>query len=306
MKNLFRVFVFLFSCQQLYSQESIIEAENLNTFGLYGRVKSLTEVSYHAKKTTAGIVKSTKGWQYEFENDSESFFDTLGNLVLENKILPGGKEVVYSIKYDSIKRIINVSRFLFTHHFVYDSLDRIITSRKENHPIDKASKTEASTQFLYHYNAENLLSKIESFNDQSGVTSETFQYDPSGKLILGEWTKGDYIETHQYKYNENQLLIKEEWKDNEDGIVEVTTYTYKDKVKTQERWVDYEDGKPDGSIDDVFENGNIVKTVEVDPDGVIALLELCTYQFDSKGNWIKKTINSNQKYYIVERIIEYY
>ncbi|MDF3026733.1 MAG: hypothetical protein K0S23_1040 [Fluviicola sp.] len=305
MKNLFILFVLLFSFEQLYCQGSITETENLNTLGLSGKVKRLSETSYNAKKTTAGIVKSSKGWQYDFENDSESFFDTLGNLVLENKILPNRKETAYSIKYDSLNRIISVNRLVYTHRFVYDSLNRIVSSQKENNPIGNTSKTEAGTQFIYHYNAENFLSKIESF-DQSGVAIETFQYNQSGKVISSEWTKGNHIETHQYTYNENQLLIRDEWKNNEEGILEVTTFTYKDKVKTLEHWVDYEDGKPDGSIDDIFEKGNIIKTVEVDPDGVIDVLELCTYQFDSKGNWIKKTINCNEKYHMVERIIEYY
>ncbi|WP_148235449.1 hypothetical protein [Fluviicola taffensis] len=295
---------------EVYSQQSIIEAENLNTLGLLGKVKTVQEISYNAKKGTTGITKSTKGWQYEFENDSESFFDTLGNLILENKVEASKKEAVYSIKYDSLNRIICVNRFLFTHHFNYDSLNRIASSQKENRPVGNNSKsdskTEATTNYIYYYDSLNLLIKTESFGDLSGVSIETFQYDTLKNLILSEFTKGDYTETHQYKYNENQQLIKEEWKDNKEGIAEVTTFNYKNKAKILERWIDYEDGKPDGSIDDTFENGNIVKTVEVDSDGVIAVLELCTYEFDKTGNWIRKTINSNEKYYIVERFIEYY
>lgn len=302
MKELVITLLFIISSNLLYSQESIIEAEDLNTLGLSGKVKVLRETSYNAKKTAAGIVKSTKGWQYDFENDSESFFDTLGNLTLENKIQASKKEVAYAIKHDSLSRIILVSRFYFTHTFTYDSLNRIVSSQKEN----RQAETETNTQFLYYYNDQNLLIKTESFGDQSEAAIETFQYSPSGKLILSEWTKGGHTETHQYKYNEDDLLIKEEWKDNEEGILETTNYSYKGKEKILEHWVDYEDGKPDGYMNETFEKGNVIKTVEVDSDGTIAVTELCTYQFDSKGNWIKKTINCNEKYYIVERIIDYY
>jgi hypothetical protein len=312
MKNLFILFTLLFSCGKICSQESIIEAENLNTLGLSGKVKTLTEASYKAKKTTAGIVKSTKGWQYEFENDSESHFDTLGNLILENKIEAGKKEAVYSIKYDSLHRIVLVSRFYFTHTFVYDSLNKITSSQKKNRQPETgskasfAAKTETGRRFLYYYNDQNLLIKTESFDDQSEAAIETFQYGPSGKLILNEWTKGNYTETHQYTYNEDWLLIKEELRDNVEGILETTNYSYKGKERILEHWVDYEKGKPDGYINETFEKGNPIKTVEVDSDGTIAATELCTYQFDSKGNWIKKTITSDEEYYIVERIIAYY
>ena len=82
--------------------------------------------------------------------------------------------------------------------------------------------------------------------------------------------------------------------------------TMLDKIKSLEHWVDYEEGEPDGYIDDKFENGNIVETTEVELDGTVTLKEFCKYEFDTKGNWIQKIIDINGKYYVVERNIEYF
>ncbi len=296
---------FSMASNRIYSQTDIVLAENLNTLGLSGKVKSVREISYNAKKGNSGITKTTKGWQYEFENDSECFFDTLGNLVLEHKILPSKKEVIYSIKYDSLNRISEVNRLLFTHRFIYDSLNRVVSSQKENRDAAN-SKSQVITDYLYYYDSLNLLVKKEEFGEESGVFIETFQYDSSRNLIYSELKSGDFVETHLYKYNENLLLIKEEWKNSKEGMIETTFYTYKDKVKLLERWVDYENGKPDGSIDDTYDKGNVIKSVEMDPDGEVDVLETCTYQYDLQGNWVKKTINCNEKYYIVERSIAYH
>ncbi|WP_300665237.1 hypothetical protein, partial [Fluviicola sp.] len=184
-------------CNKLHSQEIILNAENLQTIGLQGKVKTLKEISFTAKKMANGVVKSVKGWQYTFEYDSESFFDTLGNLVLENNLNLGKKEAVYSIQYDSLGRISVVNRQQFSHHFLYDSLNRINSSYK----TDPRSKTLQTSYFTYDYNTENQLIRAEEFVENTSIGVETFLYNPSGKLISRELKKGNHIETHVYSYN---------------------------------------------------------------------------------------------------------
>ncbi len=289
-------------CNKLHSQEIILNAENLQTIGLKGKVKTMKETSFTAKNTSNGIIKSIKGWQYPFEYDSESFFDTLGNLVLENNLNLGKKEVVYSIKYDSLHRISAVNRQQLAHHFMYDSLNRINSSYK----TDPRSKTLQTSYFTYDYNDKNQLIKAEEFIENIPVSVETFLYDTFGNLVSRELKRGAYTETHRYTYNSDQLLVKDEWKDNEEGALETTSYSYKNKEKILEHWVEFENGKSNGYIDDTFENGNIVLSAEVEADGSASYPEQYTYEFDSHGNWTRKTIRTEEKYFIVERIIEYY
>lgn len=302
MKQFLFLLILLLFGNKLCSQELILNAENLQSAGLRGNVKKVKETSFNAIKTAGGIIKSTKGWQYDFEYDSESFFDTLGNLTLENKLTPEKKEITYSIKYDRPGRISVVNRTAFSYRFTYDSLNRISSSDKTN----RLSKTAPIARFKYQYNAENRLIRAEEFIGDASVSVETFHYNAAGKLISRELKSGNHRETHLYTYNADQLLAKDEWNDNEEGILEITTYFYKNKEKTLEHWVDFEDGEPDGYIDDTYENGNIVLTAEIEADGTVSYPEQCTYEFDSHGNWIKKTIVTEEGNFIVERVIEYY
>ncbi|WP_343604183.1 hypothetical protein [Fluviicola sp.] len=292
----------IFLCKQLNAQELILNAENLQSAGLRGKVKKVKETSFTASKTANGVVKSVKGWQYDFEYDSESFFDTLGNMTLENKLNLDKKEVTYSIKYDKPGRISVINRRGISYHFTYDSLNRISSSDK----TDLRVKTAQPIHFSYSYNAENRLIRSEEFLGDASVSVETFQYNAAGKLIARELKHGTNKDTHLYTYNADQLLAKEEWSDNVEGILEITTYVYKNKEKVLEHWVDFEDGQPDGYIDDTFENGNIVLSAEVETDGTVSYPEQCTYELDSHGNWIKKIIQGEEGYFIVERVIEYY
>ena len=300
-------------CQQMtYGQTNIFEFENIVSLDLKGKVKTIKETSFKATKVNDEIVKSIKGWQYDSENDQEYYFDTLGNLVLKKDIINTITKDNYSIKLDSKKRIIEINRLYRSSYYVYDSLNNIISSKELNKQPEIISKGNTKptagvfTNFKYYYDSKNLLVKKEEYKSNLKISIETFKYDNFNNLIECEIKKGTYIETHKYQYDVNNLLIKYEWADNDEGIAEITTFEYLDKIKMLEHWVDYEEGEPDGYIDDKFENGNIVETTEVEADGTTTVKEFCKYEFDNKGNWIKKIIDINGKYYVVERNIEYF
>lgn len=300
--------------QTAFCQVDLTESENWNTLNLHGKVKSIKELSFKGKKVNNVVIKSGPGWQYDFENDSESFFDTLGNLVLENNIQLPQKEIAYSIQYDNQKRIISLSRPLFSHEFSYDSLNRIVSSWKSTKQSKTSSKGNPSPEktvitghYSYFYDSTGLVVKAEIRDENANLIGvETFQYNAQKDLVLRRYTHGEYSETHQYDYNEAGQLIRHEWRDSREGILETTAYTYKNGVKATERWTDYENGRPDGYIEDTFLNGNPIKSVEMDTEGESSIIETNMYQLDSHGNWIKKTIIFDDSYFIVERTIDYY
>ncbi len=300
-------------CQQItFGQTNVFEFQNIANLDLKGKVKTIKETSFKATKVNGEIVKSIKGWQYESENDQEYYFDTLGNLVLKKDIINANTKDNYSIKLDSKKRIIEINRKYRSNYYVYDSLNNIISSKELDKQPEIISKgntkptTGVFTNFKYYYDPKNLLVKKEEYKSNLKISIETFKYDNFNNLIECEIKKGTYIETHKYQYDVNNMLLKYEWADNDEGIAEITTFEYLNKMKILEHWVDYEEGEPDGYIDDKFENGNIVETTEVEQDGTITVREFCKYEFDTKGNWIKKIIDINGKYYVVERNIEYF
>lgn len=83
MKKL-KLIILIFVCQQItFGQTNFIEYENSENLNLKGNVKTIKETSFTATKVNDQIVKSIKGWQYDWENDQEYYFDSIGNLVLK-------------------------------------------------------------------------------------------------------------------------------------------------------------------------------------------------------------------------------
>ncbi len=273
MKKL-KLIILIFVCQQItFGQTNIIEYENLENLNLKGNVKTIKETSFTATKVNDQIVKSIKGWQYDWENDQEYYFDSIGNLVLKKELIDSKTRNNYSIKFDNKKRIIEINRLYNSSFYVYDTLNNIISSKEVNKQPESISNGNTKptsgdiTTFKYYYDSKNLLVKKEEFKSNLKISTEAFKYDNFNNLISCEIKQDSYIETHKYHYDVNNLLIKYEWADNDEGIAEITTFEYLDKIKTLEHWVDYEDGEPDGYIDDKFENGNIIETTEVELDG---------------------------------------
>ncbi|MBU3661244.1 MAG: hypothetical protein FGM14_15330 [Flavobacteriales bacterium] len=298
--------------QIAFGQIKLSEFENLESLNLKGKVKTIKETSFKANKINSEVVKLGKGWQYDWQNDKEYFFDTLGNLISRKDLINSKKSEKYSIKLDNENRIIEIHRLSKSIYFEYDTLNRILSSKEIIKQPETTSNgntkptSGVTTNYSYYYDSKNLLLKREAYKSNLKISVETFKYDNFNNLILWEIREDSYIETHKYEYDSNNLLIKYEWADNEDGIAEITTIQYLNNSKVLEHWVDYEEGEPDGYIDDKFENGNIVESVEVEADGSIASREIIKYDYDASGNWIKSIIDFNGKYYIIERNIEYY
>ena len=298
--------------QLMFGQTNVIEYESRESMNLVGKVKTITETSFQATKINSEFVKLKKAWKYDWQNDQLYFFDTIGNLMSKKDLINSKASDNYSIKLDDKNRIIQINRLYKTTYFEYDSLSRIQSSIEINKQPESITNgnikpTEGIySHFLYFYDSNNLLLKKEEFNFHLKISVQTFTYDKFNNLILCELKEGSYIELHKYEYDANNSLIKYEWSDNEEGIVEITTMEYLNKMKVVEHWVDYEDGAPDGYIEDRLENGNIIETVEVASDGTMVEKEVINYQFDVKGNWIQSLIDDNGKYYIVERNIDYY
>lgn len=295
-----------------FGQTNVMEYENLGTLNLKGSVKTIKETSFKGIKVNGEIVKSGRGWQYDWEKDDEYYFDTIGNLLIRNELVNSTTRKNYSIKLNNKKRITEINRLFESIYYEYDSLNNIIFSKEVNKQPDIISNGHTKptagvvTEYKYYYGPKNMLVKKEGYESKMETSAETFKYDAFNNLIECEIKDSDYLEKHKYQYDVNNLLIKYEWSDNEEGTIEITTYEYVNKIKVLEHWVDYEEGKPDGYIDTKFENGNTVESSEAESDGKITDHETCKYEFDAIGNWIRKIVDSNGKYFIVERNIHYY
>jgi hypothetical protein len=283
-----------------FGQIPTLSFENLESQNLKGKVKLVKTRSFNANKVNGAFVKTTKGWQYPWENEEEVYFNTQGYLELKKEMKNGTTSVSYSIKLDDKNRIVQIDESVLTYHFKYDSLNNIRSAKE----IIRDKHIESD--FRFDYSDKNTLVKKEEYQSNQLISTETFTYDSLNNLIKIHYVKGTYSEMETFEYDSNNLLVKHEWSDNEEGMVEITTYQYVNKQKTFEHWLDYEEGEPDGYIDYTFENGNVIETKEIERDGEISGHEFKKYEYDSQGNWVKMTIDDDGKYFIVERTISYY
>jgi hypothetical protein len=283
-----------------FGQIPTLSFENLESQNLKGKVKLVKTRSFNANKVNGAFVKTTKGWQYPWENEEEVYFNTQGYLELKKEMKNGTTSVSYCIKLDDKNRIVQIDESVLTYHFKYDSLNNIRSAKE----IIRDKHIESD--FRFDYSDKNTLVKKEEYQSNQLISTETFTYDSLNNLVKIDYVKGTYSEMETFEYDSNNLLVKHEWSDNEEGMVEITTYQYVNKQKTFEHWLDYEEGEPDGYIDYTFENGNVIETKEIERNGEISGHEFKKYEYDSQGNWVKMTIDDDGKYFIVERTISYY
>lgn len=316
MKNSKIIFfiLFIFSNFQICIGQENPEEElkNLTTLNLKGNVKSITEKSFNAKKNGINYIKTVEGWQSSWQKNNEQKFDMNGNLI--DKTYFENSKLIRTefFKYENNK-ITETNTLYANRFFSYDEFGKIkfekfidkktkkITTGKENIPIKK----ETNIEYFYSENSK-LVQKIESSLSGNQISVENFKYDQNNHLIYKDLKYSGRKEWYDYYYNNDNLLYKIEWKDDEFGLLEVTIITFNNREKKSENWTNYFEGDKEGSIEYIYEKGNEIQTKEFDADGNLENTEKIIYIYDKFGNWINKTIILKSKAFIIERQIIYY
>ncbi|REG90243.1 hypothetical protein [Flavobacterium aquicola] len=316
MKNSKIIFfiLFIFSNFQIcFGQENPKEElKNLATLNLKGKVKTIIEKSFNAKKNGVNYIKTFEGWQSSWQKNNEQKFDVNGNLI-DKTYFENSKPIRNDFfKYENNK-ITETNTLYANRFFTYDEFGKIksekfidkkpkkITTGKENIPIKK----ETHIEYFYSENSK-LIQKIESNLSGNQVSVQNFKYDQNNNLIYQELKYSSRKEWYDYHYNNDNLLFKIEWKDDKFGLLEETFITYNNHEKKTENWTNYFEGEKEGSIEYNYEKGNEIQTKEFDADGNLENAEKISYTYDKFGNWINKTITLKSKAYIIERQILYY
>jgi YD repeat-containing protein len=287
----------------------------LTDLNLNGKVKSITETSYHGKFTANGYVKVQKGWESKWQQDSRTDFDSEGNKVMETF-------------YDSDSKVSRVEKFAYTngrliksemlYHtrtYLYNSFGKLtfmkeinrqpsqINASNENVPV---KERESSYKFIYDDN-DRLAEKIEIDSKGVKVGLTRYKYDEKGRLIKEETLLDDYSEWYDYSYDSNGKINVKTWSDSDEGTLEKVTYVYENKILAKEFWENYADGVIEGKVTYTYEKGNEKEVIETDESGSIDTTWSYQYQYDSNGNWIEQiAIIDKEEIYIIEREIEYY
>jgi len=292
-------------CSTLFSQEQEQEDytyDSLKEQQLSGPVKSMTLKSFGAVKNAGGqIVKKAPGYQYSWFHDLHITYNLTGGALVAQEMDLSGQIVIERIFSYLNDRLTEVKNGYDTDLFEYDANGNMVMQAKKT----EDPEVQGFYAFLkYEYNSRGQLVKTtETDGENTWQGSVVYTYDEKGNLIsTKDYYDDSYLTT--YFYNAENKLVKMVVKDGEE-IIEVTNYTYEGS-KRIESWEVYEDGKYNGKVVYTYDNDLEVKTVEYDGQ-TITETQVTTYEFDSRGNWIKKIIAINgTRFYIEERVIEYY
>lgn len=282
-------------------------------FYLLGKVKTITESSYVGLASGKEYIKGPKGWPYSWLTDSRTELDSNGNIV----------KIVY---LDNLAKPIRTDEFKFENGkltssqtaekdqaFEYDSLGRIsreiiIRRKMSDKPNDPKPSVE-STRIIYTYDAKNRLKQKLQYDLSDKLTStKTFEYDSLNNLVLEKAIQGNEKDSIVYSYNRKNQLILLEWFDEADKLKDRTFFEYgTDGFVVHQKWEDFDDGIPDGTVVYKYENGHEKEILDIEADGTFGGKETYSFTFDKTGNWIRKvTIIDNEEIFIIERKIEYY
>ena len=163
----------------------------------------------------------------------------------------------------------------------YDKNGRHLNT-KHYRPDEKGS----AYIWVYRYDENGVKTQVDGhfYNENSEINMKfTYQYDKKGR------------ETEQLAF------------DKDGKIMSKLTYTYDRKGnKIKMRQVNHK-GELLSTLQLKYdEHGNITEEISYKPDGKEWYVDIFTYQFDVKNNWIKQIQSRNGQLQISEREIKYY
>lgn len=305
--------VLLSSCAGGRKQKSDVEEMKLK-----GKVKTMAEYSYEAEEKFGEIQKGkrlveTKNYHF----DPAYSFDERGMI----------KEVVaYTVNSSIAEKTIN--KYDGNGHLIESSsynFNGSLRSRQTNTYNNQGLKVEEgnydaigtiSQKSIYKYdNNKNLIEaigynksgtqdykQIMKYNNKNQMIENVF-YDPQNKLL----TKITYVNDEQgnwLTYNEFT---------NSGFQSKKFAYTYDNtgnEIETNElqEWENEPEKKSNIKRTNKYDNNNNITEYKwFNEDGSLGGTFIYKYDYDAKGNWIKKVeIENNVAKLIVERNIEYY
>jgi hypothetical protein len=286
---------------------AIADPEN----GLIGSIHMIAEQSGTWEKGTKISCNTTtydnKGNTTQTET---AFCDIDGSIV--------GKKLTSTYRYNDAGKLIKIDSF-----FDDGALGSTETVHDNGHTrVETVHNPDGSLKDKRTYFYERERKVKETLNDASGsvVFKVIYTYDNNGNLTQTISYKDDKSIDHKnvYAYDKTGNRIEVTTYRSDNSIDNKVTYTYDEKRhKTKSVINKY---KMDGSLDEkrvalYNETGYLTETSTYNADGLLQEKETHSYEFDSVGNWIKKTTLkwvikdgklSPETPHINKRIITYY
>lgn len=305
---------FLFLLLPITAQEMEKDPITCTELHLKDAVKTLTENAFIETRNPQGKVVLTKGHRNSWDSDYQLEFDEQGNLLKKTRMnaAPARQHEAYTYENGRLKQSVT---FYHTTDYVYDEQGRIaettVESRQPGTITDKTTDeltTPRTVRITWVYNELNQVVKKIHYDLQDHSSEVQSLSYKNGLLVYEEMVAEDYSskDWFNYNYDASGNLIEMTWTDSEDGLLERTTYSYKEGQLTEEKWELFDEGELESSVVYTYVGGNPVKVVDTDADGEIVSTEVNTYTFDKHGNWISCRSVENKKVYVIKRTLTYY
>jgi YD repeat-containing protein len=238
------------------------------------KVESASEVTYAAVTTGKEITKGAVG-------DSDYVeFDSNGNLLVDYHYLHDGSLwSVFTYKYDTANHVIeergNNAKTVYKYDAQGNNTERTY-SYSSDIPDGKS---------ILKYDAKGNLLENDSYDDKGKLSDKhTYTYDDMGNCTECKHfgPNGNLIVRSTYSYDDHQNIIEQDDYSG-DNILQTKTYSA------------YDDKK------------NVVSEKRDDANGKTIWTDAYTYEFDAKGNWVKKNYSQNGAARTISyRMISYY
>lgn len=289
---------------------------DLKKMNLYGQVKTIKTESYHAIEEFGEISKGKKGTSFTTAPDSYSIFDTNGNLIEKTWIKSLGmvnSEITTNInmkticKYDSNGNLINKKTYQNETPFEdfvykYDNDGNLIEHNESGYQ-------ESIINTIFKYDNGILIER--TINYANG-NKETKKYDSKGNWIenVSTYSGSAYKTVKSNKYDDKGNLIEDLWHRDNGSVFMHCIYKYDNdnNLIEQKRYSDIENtGLKEVWNRKYDNNGNVIEENQFKPNEPLYGITEYKYEFDSKGNWIKRIESfEDGKKFIIEREIEYW
>lgn len=291
--NLKTIFYLLFiigltSCQSKFSNENDLKKEKLN-----GKVKSMTDNTYTANEKFGVIELGSKLVNFSNKENRYTEFNRFGFKTKEINTTLLGHKILYN--YNKDNKIVDEKIMEELSEIPYE-----LTSKS----YDKEGRLIEDNTFDTSDQKRKLLQKRKFKYDNFDNLIEVNSYDENGKLDFKEKSKynkeGFIIENQMYSENGTLDYIQKFYYDHNNNRIKYTSKGFNTATGNNQ------------TIKSKFNDRNLEIQCENNYEATAigrkeSKVETYSYEYDDKGNWIKKIIFiANIPNTIVVRQIEYY
>ncbi|MFA7066239.1 MAG: hypothetical protein WC199_05595 [Dysgonamonadaceae bacterium] len=282
--------------------ESIKIENDWTKNNLKGEVKSVKSSIFKAVDRHGEIEKGEAPWPNSI---NYLIFDQEGKMIEEDICKSDGSlDSKKLYKYDDNSNMIEENwchpdgRILSNRIFKYDNNGNMI---EENYFSSGGSP---DSKYLYKFDDNgNMIEKYSAYNDQVLYRERLYIYDDNGKMIEEQYFRRSVDRFHMktlYKYSNNGKMIEESVFNSDESPSR--KFIYNENGNIIEYYYYNSEGFDSKNLYKYDTNGNKIEENQFNSDGNLEWQRLYKYEYDYKGNWIKKT----GLHYITEREIEYY